>query len=363
MISDGIGAKGVVWWGRSDISYSRNGVMRSAMRELGLTLFDFKPRCTLTGHIEAKVSSGCNADFVWVPCFRQRDVVSASKWAKKMNIPLVFDPLISAYDKQVFERSKFSPNSKAAKRLLRWESQLFQLADVLIADTRLHAQYYQEQFGVQLENIFVIPVGAEEKIFHPIAAQESAETSKYQVLFYGNYLELHGVDTICDAILQTTNASVEWTLVGDGPMKERAVNACGALPNVHFVGWEDCAYEALPSFIHKANLVLGIFGSGDKASRVIPNKVYQAIACGRPVLTMRSEAYPSDVLASTTSGFHWVEKGNASALVNAVEAAINSEQEKENAAAFETYVTYFSKAKVEEALGEALVYASRTIPK
>ena len=363
MTNDAFDAKRVVWWGRSDVSYSRNGVIRSAMQKLGFSVYDFKPRCAFTGHLEAKVTSGCNADFVWVPCFRQRDVVSASKWAKKKNIPLIFDPLISAYDKQVFERNKFAPTSKAADRLLRWESKLFQLADVLIADTWLHAQYFQEKFNVRSENIFVIPVGAEEQLFKPIANKETGDQSKYHVLFYGNFLELHGVDTICEAILQNTNPAIEWTLVGDGPMKAGAIKKCGSLPNVHFVGWEDCPYESLPTYIHNANLVLGLFGTGDKASRVIPNKVYQAIACGRPVLTMRSEAYPKELLASSTSGFHWVEQGNASAIVKAVELAIGCEQLQDNAAAFGTYKTYFSKAKVEEALGQALASAAGSLSK
>ena len=347
---DEINAKKVLWWGRSDVSYSRNGVIRNIMRQIGMNLTDFKPKFTFAGHIEAAFYSKCNADIVWVPCFRQRDVLSASKWASRKNIPLIFDPLISAYDKQVFERKKFLPESAESKRLFAWESKLFQRADILIADTWLHAQYFEDVFKVQHDKIHVVPVSAEEHLFNPMGKKDVRESSNCTILFYGNFLELHGVDTICEAIRRNNDESIAWLLVGDGPMKPSALEKCKGIPNVTFVGWENCAYEELPKFIHNANLVLGIFGSGDKAKRVIPNKVYQAIACGRPVVTMRSDAYPKELFLSTTSGFHWVEPENPDSILKAVDRAIAGNLQEDGEAAYQSYCQYFSMDKVKSSL-------------
>ena len=45
------------------------------------------------------------------------------------------------------------------------------------------------------------------------------------------------------------------------------------------------AYERLPAELHAAGCALGIFGTSAKAGRVIPNKAFQALACGTPLVT------------------------------------------------------------------------------
>jgi glycosyltransferase involved in cell wall biosynthesis len=57
----------------------------------------------------------------------------------------------------------------------------------------------------------------------------------------------------------------------------------GHPPNVEWVRW--ITYEDLPREYWGAGCALGIFGTSDKAQRVIPNKAFQALACGTPLIT------------------------------------------------------------------------------
>ena len=46
----------------------------------------------------------------------------------------------------------------------------------------------------------------------------------------------------------------------------------------------------LRSRIVGSDICLGVFGTSDKAARVVPNKVYDALAAGRPLVTEDSPA-------------------------------------------------------------------------
>ncbi len=346
-------AKTILWWGRFDKDYSRNRIIRQQMRQLGCRIMDFHPRISMLGDIEARLRGMARPDFVWVPCFRQRDINAASRWSRSRGVPLVFDPLISAWDKQVFERHKFTAESKAAARLLQQEKKQFHKADILIADTREHAGFFCDTFHIDSERIHVVPVGAEESLFtsEPIPA---SRTGPIEVLFYGSFISLQGPQVIIDAARLCTDSSIQWRLLGKGPLLESCKAAAQDLDNCSFEDWID--YLALPQRIHSADILLGIFGATDKPGRVIPNKVYQALACARPVITRCSTAYPDPITDGEQSGVFQVPTDNPQALADAVIRLADSREQIIEAGlnARNTYDIYFSNALIKEKLQSVL---------
>jgi len=111
------------------------------------------------------------------------------------------------------------------------------------------------------------------------------------VLFCGTFLPLHGVTTVLQAAtLLANDAHIEFELIGDGPEYPAAVAFArdAHLSRVRFTPWRP--YEQLGEAVAAADVCLGIFGTTRKAQMVIPNKVYQAAAVGRPVVTADSPA-------------------------------------------------------------------------
>jgi glycosyltransferase involved in cell wall biosynthesis len=342
----------VLWWSRSGRDYSRDRVVRKAFQSLGWAIDEFAPMFSGTADIEASLRGVKKPQLVWVPCFRQRDAAAAQRWARRHDVPLVLDPLISAWDKQVFERHKLVENSAQAQRLLRWESSLFNHSDIVIADTDCHAEFFRSALGVDASKVAVIPVGAEEELFSRQPRPVASEAMR--VMFYGSFIGLQGPQFIAQAARHVPE--VNWTFIGSGPLLDQCRDIVHNAEHVEFI--PRVPYEELASRIGAADVLLGIFGTSEKAARVIPNKVYQALACGRPVITRVSEAYPQPLRtqAAVNSGMTWVSPGCSADIVAAVRAMARTRQTlpKISDAAAATYDTYFSNQVVRESLSAVL---------
>src|SRR5262249_14272673 len=89
---------------------------------------------------------------------------------------------------------------------------------------------------------------------------------------------LHGLETILAAA--RIASELPFRIVGSGQLE----GLLASRPeNVEWVPWVE--YEQIPDELGRARCALGIFGTSDKAHRVIPNKAFQALACGVPLVT------------------------------------------------------------------------------
>ncbi len=343
--------KTVLWWGRFDPDYSRNRILRGLLAALEWRIEDFRPVLSAAGSIEASLRRVPRPDLVWVPCFRQRDAAAAARWARRHDVPVLFDPLISAWDKQVFERGKFGAASRKAQTLLERERRLFAAADLVLADTDAHRDFFIETFGLSGDRVAVVPVGAEEILFKPSPPRDPAGRP-VEVLFFGSFIGLQGPRTIVEAARLYEGPPVAWHLLGAGPLLAACREEAAGLATVAFEPW--LAYDSLPARISRADILLGVFGASPKAGRVIPNKVYQALACGRPVITRVGPAYPPALEAS--DGIAFIPPEDPRALASAVsdwtKAADRLAARCQAAAA--TYRQHFANDAIQARLREAL---------
>jgi glycosyltransferase involved in cell wall biosynthesis len=230
--------------------------------------------------------------------------------------PIIFNPLVTLTDTLIDDRQKISPQSLAARIVQFVDRLALALADVILVDTAENGAYLTEQFGIKPERIHVVPVGADETVFTPASrpghlvgagpracpvSAPSRLTIGQQgnygelslpttVLFYGNMIPLQGVETIVRAARLLLGEGVQFEIIGSGQTLASAqalAREIGAT-NIEWVG--RVPYADLPLRIARADVVLGIFGSSAKAGRVVPNKVYQAMAMGAAIITRDSPA-------------------------------------------------------------------------
>jgi len=218
--------------------------------------------------------------------------------------PVVFNPLVSLADTLVGDRGRFRAGSLAARALERVDRRAFHSADLVVADTDAHAAFLRELTG--RDDIAVCLVGAEDRLFRP--GWEPVEP--FRALFVGKLIPLQGVETILEAARISTD--VQFRIVGSGQLD--AVLAARSA-NVEHVPWID--YEELPQELHAAGCALGIFGTTSKAQRVIPNKAFQALACGTPLVTADTPA-ARELLVDGESAL-LVPPGDAHELARAVQ--------------------------------------------
>jgi glycosyltransferase involved in cell wall biosynthesis len=219
--------------------------------------------------------------------------------------PVVFDPLVSLYDTLVDDRRRFAPGSLAARALLAVDRAALRSADLVVADTHANAEFLTELAGLPASKVEVCLVGAEDRLFRP--GWSPAEP--WTCLFVGKLSPLHGLETILAAARLAPE--IAFRLVGSGQLEALLADRP---PNVEWIPWLD--YELLPDELRRAGCALGLFGRSPKAARVIPNKAYQALATGTPLVTAATPA-AAELLRDDESAL-LVPPGDAAALAEAL---------------------------------------------
>src|SRR5579875_2708211 len=222
----------------------------------------------------------------------QVDMLVRAPLAKLWRKPVVFNPLVTLTDTVIEDRELANASSVTGRCVKLVDRLALKLADLVIVDTAENGDYIVRHFDMPAERIVVVPVGADADLFDPGHYPERSLTvdRPLRVLFYGKYSPLHGVETILRAakILQDANAPVVLDLVGSGQTyaEMRHLANSLSLTNVRFL--DPVPFAELPERLASADVVLGIFGKTMKAGRVVPNKVFQAMAMGSAIVTRRS---------------------------------------------------------------------------
>ena len=192
---------------------------------------------------------------------------------------IVLDQMIFAAD-TAQDRGVSSGAKLSLLRGLDWLATA--AATVVVVDTAEHLELCSKRARPRA---IVVPVGAPEawRAARP-ETPPGTGGGPLRVIFYGLFTPLQGATTLGEALgLLRDREDIVATLVGSGQDAPAALAAARANPRVTEVAWVDA--DELPALVAEHDVCLGIFGTTDKAQRVVPNKVYQGAALGRCLVT------------------------------------------------------------------------------
>ena len=224
------------------------------------------------------------------------------------------------------------------------------LATVNITDTPEDAQAFASSTSTSLSKWRTVWVGADPSIYVPLPHVNIQDNL---IIFYGTYIPLQGIEDIVHASLLLPS-KYQVCLIGDGqerPQIEKLINELGA--PIKLLGY--MSETELAVKIAEATICLGIFGTGAKTSRVIPNKVFQCMAMGKAIITADTPAIRNNLKNVVVT----VTPGNPAELAQAV-ISLNTDDIRRSQIAQDArqqYLEKFSDAEVAPLLIEALQFA------
>jgi glycosyltransferase involved in cell wall biosynthesis len=211
-------------------------------------------------------------------------------------VPIVLDHLAGASDTGRDRRLDGGPR-QGLLRLI--DAAALRAADVVLVDTEEHRGALP---GRHRRRAVVVAVGAPAAWFAAGAAAAGAapdatdadataagdvpggnDPGPLRVVFYGLYTPLQGTPVIGAALSLLAGTPIEVTMIGNGQDAAAARAAAAASDGVRWLDWVPA--EDLPALVASHHVCLGIFGTGGKARRVVPNKVFQGAAAGCAVVT------------------------------------------------------------------------------
>ena len=302
----------ICYWGTYDRDYPRNITVIAGLRAGGAAVTEcHEPLWGGTGEKLSRASSGWLApglllrwltaylklafrflrgekpDFIFVGYSGHFDMFPAALLGRLRGVPVVFDAFLSLYEAFVLDRPAVKPGSLKANILFLVDKFSCSLADLVLLDTAAHIDYFCSAFDLPKWKFRRSFVGTTR--VQPAAPPPA--NGAFTVLYFGRYIPLHGGKYIIQAAARLKpHKDILFRFDGSGEELEDSKKLALelGLDKAEFINSRDPL--ALAASIASADVCLGVFGDTPKAGRIIPNKVFEALALARPLVTGRCPA-------------------------------------------------------------------------
>jgi glycosyltransferase involved in cell wall biosynthesis len=176
-------------------------------------------------------------------------------------------------------------------------------------------------YGVSAEKIKIVPNGVDVTQFDPSARSPGIRHAweadcQFVVLYAGALGPANGLEVVLDAARRLLGTSALFVLVGDGKARGELIQAAASrgLANIRFVAAQP--KRMMPAIIAASDACLATLRDIPLFRTTYPNKVFDYMAAGRPVL-LGIDGVIRDVVEGARAGV-FIPPGDGMALAQAV---------------------------------------------
>ena len=210
--------------------------------------------------------------------------------SRKKNI---FDAYSSLYLTNVEDRQTCGRHSLKALYYKFWDWFPCLIADKILLDTQAQIDYFIKNYKIKPAKFIRLPISADPSIYYPLKNNLKSKICnlKFIIHWHGYIVPFYSLETVIQAAnILKEHKDIEFRLVARFNKKFKDIKKLSdklKLTNIKF--YPESPPEAIAEHIRQADICLGIFGDNPKARVVIPNKIIEAIACAKPVITARHQ--------------------------------------------------------------------------
>lgn len=180
-------------------------------------------------------------------------------------------------------------NTTFLKVLERLVNFLYRKANKIIVVTDTFKQRIVEEEGIDEGKIEVVKNGVNNERYYVMCPEEGLMHQhklhdKFVVGYIGTHGMAHNLDFILDCASEIKDPDIHFLLIGEGAMKKRLLKKKNTLGLRNVTMLDPVSREAVPKYISITDIALVPLKKSDTFKTVIPSKIFENAAMGKPVL-------------------------------------------------------------------------------
>jgi glycosyltransferase involved in cell wall biosynthesis len=249
-------------------------------------------------------------------------------------------------------------NNKFLIKLSLWlEHFLYKQADKLIVNSPGFIEHIENKGG---KNITLIPNGAEPSDFEYINSTVTREMMGWTKDYIFLYAGAHGISNDLSVVLQAAKLlenrpGIRFVFLGDGKEKNNLIDFAKSLnlSNVQFSN--PVPKNEIQAYFQASDVCIAILKSIDLYKTTYPNKVFDYMAAGKPIL-LAIDGVIRDVVEAAQCGFY-CQPGNPQAFADAVIQITNQKDKMDEMGSHgKSYLEqHFNRKTIAKQLGEIIL--------